>query len=122
LSYSITKGDHGIVTLKYSGVVNYGERLKALEDICQRIERDGPLLLIVDFCEMQMNMTMEEQVIFGKYLANKSELSGSRIAMLNNNQINANSIVETYAYLGGYRAVSFDRQAEARLWLLGEIH
>ena len=121
MSYSIINGDNEIVTLKYSGAVNYEERLQALEEICQLIASKGPILLVVDLCDMRLNMTMEEQVAFGKYLANKKELANSKVAMLNDKQLNPNSIVETYAYLGGYQAVSFDRQSEARLWLLGEI-
>ena len=119
MPYSIQIDDSGITTVVYSGRVGLGERKNAVDEVCGMVEPSVPVRLLIDVRKIIMNMSTDEQVTFGKYVASREQFSDARVAVVHKASNNPNIMITTTAYLEGYHVVDFDNLDEARTWLSG---
>ena len=121
MPYSIQQNDSNITTVIFTGGVGLSERIMAVDEVCGLVESSIPVRLLIDVRNIIMNMSTDEQVYFGKYIASREQLSEAKVAVVNNPGTSPNIIISTTAYLEGYHVVEFDDLNEANLWLLRSI-
>jgi len=121
MTYIIQKNGSNITTVIYSGGVDLNERKMAVEEVCESINPDEPVRLLIDVRNISMNMSEDEQEYFGKYLAAKDKLSKAKVAVVHNPQNNPNMVINTFAYIEGYQVVGFDKANDATAWLIGYL-
>ena len=110
-----------IVSVIFSGQVNLGMKLRAVEEVCSNYRDQMPLKIIVDVREVvMMDMLLNEQEAFGEYLANHFDLHYARVAVLHKPSFNPNAVIDVKAYKNGYQLSEFSSQSEAEQWLLEE--
>ena len=97
------------------------ERIRSVNEVCELIKPSDTVRLLIDVRSITMNMSLDDQKYFGRYLAERQELASARIAVLHNPLYNPNIVINTIAYIEGYRVVGFDRLDEALAWLNGEL-
>ena len=122
MSYKIYKNDSNVIEVTYTGSVNLDERKRAVEEACQLIRPTEPVRLLIDVRKITMNMSEQEQMEFGIYLAHRKELLEAKVAVLHNPKNNPNTVIDIHAYLEGYQLGEFDNEREAILWLIGELN
>jgi len=71
----------------------------------------------IDVRKLEMNLTIEEQKIWGEHFANHPKLTYARAAVLHEESHNPNLFVDTYAFNQGYLLAEFSDEKEARNWL-----
>jgi hypothetical protein len=121
MPYSIQKNDSNITTVIYTGSVGLNERKMAVDEVCGLVESSIPVRLLIDVRNIIMDMSTEDQVHFGKYVATREQFSEAKVAVVHNRENSPNILISTTAYLEGYRVVEFDDPNEAELWLLGSF-
>lgn len=109
-----------IVTVKYSGAVTLDERLSAVNDVCVSYATLNPLRILIEVVGLDMQLTLQEQKYFGAHLAANPGLRNAKVAVLHEKNNNPNIIVDSIAFVGGYRLAQFENKGEAHLWLAGE--
>jgi|GEM_PF-1067714 len=122
MPYNIVKDNQKIITITYQGTVNLVQRMEAVDDACRLIGDTEKAILLIDVRDIEMDMNMDEQERFGKYLPSQSKLKTAKVAVLHPKQRNPNEIINSYAYMDGYCVVSFSDYFEARQWLLGALN
>lgn len=111
----------GLITVSYKEKVDLAQRISATKDVCRLIENWNSVRILVDVRAIQMEMTLEEQEQFGRYIATRDELEKAKVAVLHKSDYNPNVIIDTFAYLNGYNVVAFTDDSEAQDWLRDEI-
>ena len=107
-----------IVAVIYSGAVSFDERIQAVEDVCKLFSAKlNPLRILVDVCELKMQLSINEQETFGKYLSSHPGLANARVAVLHPSTKNPNIIIDSAAYRNGYMLAQFDNRKDAEAWL-----
>lgn len=121
MSYEVklNEDDAGIVEFTYNGTVTLEERKKAVDDACTLFTPKRPRLLLVDVRELEMDLTINEQRMFGEYVAANPELIDACVAVLHKNNNNPNLLIDTIAFNNGYRLAQFNDEKEALDWLKG---
>jgi hypothetical protein len=119
MTYKIEfKQPSNIVALTYSGKVDLDMRLKTVDEICKKYSELGPLRVLVDVRNLEMDMLFGEQEAFGEYLANHYDLRDSKVAILHDDGFNPNTVIDISAYNNGLRLNEFSNPHEAEKWLL----
>lgn len=127
MSYRIDFNEsNGVIHVVYAGKVGLAERLLAVKEVCGQFGSRRPLLILVDVSELEMVMTLEEQTLFGEYLASRPELVDARVAVLygqgrklpETKVRNPNVIVDLVAFNNGYRLAEFTSLQGAAEWLV----
>ena len=121
MPYSIQINDSNITTVIFTGSVGLSERIMAVDEVCGLIESSAPVRLLIDIRNIIMNMTTDEQVYFGKYIASREQFSEAKVAVVHTPENSPNIMITTTAYLEGYHVVEFDDLDDANLWLIGNI-
>ena len=121
MAYIIQKNGSNITTVIYSGGVDLNERTMAVEEVCESINLDEPVRLLIDVRNITMNMSEDEQEYFGKYLAAKDKLSKAKVAVVHNPPNDPNMVINTIAFIEGYQVVGFDKPNDATAWLIGDL-
>ena len=121
MPYSVQKENSDIITVCFTGSVELPERKMCVDEVCELVSPSNAVKLLIDVTNITMNMSVEEQAIFGEYLAGKDELNNAKVAVLHNRQNNPNLIINAIAYSKGYATVDFDFKADAISWLNGEF-
>lgn len=106
-----------IVHVTYSGIVSLNERVKAVESVCNLYSHINPLKILVNVRDLDMQLSMDEQAAFGKYLASHALLSNARVAVLHNRQNNPNILIDVTAFNNGYKLAQFNNNKDAEGWL-----
>ena len=101
----------------YSGTVSLNERIQAVQEVCDSYRNFMPLKILVNVCDLEMHLSIDEQQSFGRYLASHEGLANARVAVLYQTGHNPNIIVDSSAFLNGYLLAAFDDAKEAELWL-----
>ena len=121
MPYFINKHEVNRITVRFDGVVNLAERKNAVDEVCELVNPDVPVSLLVDVRNIIMDMTRDEQKYFGKYLAAKEELADAKVALVHVPHDNPNKLINAVAYSEGYQVVDFDNLHHANEWLSGKI-
>ena len=106
-----------IVNVIYSGKVSLDMRLQAVDQVCCNYSHLMPLRILVDVRELVMDLSIEEQQAFGKYLASHPGLTNARVAVLHKSDFNPNVVIDDSAYNDGYMLAQFSSLTDAELWL-----
>jgi hypothetical protein len=101
----------------YSGIVSLDERIQAVQEVCESYGNCMPYRILINFCDLEMHMSFDEQQTFGRYLGNHQGLTNARVAVLFQRGHNPNVIIDTSAYLSGYLIAQFDDKQKAEYWL-----
>ena len=107
-----------VVNVSYLGAVSLKDRVCAVNDVCENYARFGPLKILVDVNKLEMELTTEEQVAFGEYLAGHVDLTDARVAVLHKPEHNPNLVVDITAFNKGYLLAEFNKKENAEAWLL----
>ena len=107
----------GIVNVTYTGTVSLHNRMQAVERVCRNYSHLQPLKILVDVRELVMDLSIEEQQAFGKYLASHPGLTNARVAVLHKSDFNPNVVIDDSAYNDGYMLAQFSSLADAESWL-----
>ena len=118
---SIQKDDSNILTVTYTGVVNLHERKMAVNSLCELIGPSDPVRLLVDIRGIVDTLSLDEQQLFGEYLAGRKELKNAKVATLHIYGCSSHLLFETYAFVFGLPVVGFVKKNEAIAWLNGLI-
>ena len=121
MPYSTQQNDSNITTVIFTGSVGLSERIMAVDEVCGLVESSVPVRLLIDVRDIIMNMSTDEQIYFGKYIASREQFSEAKVAVVHNPGTSPNIMISTTAYLEGYHVVEFDDLNEANLWLLRSI-
>ena len=121
MPYSIQTNDSNITTVIFTGSVNLSERIMAVDEVCSLVESSVPVRLLIDVRNIIMNMSTDEQVYFGKYIASREQFAEAKVAVVHNPENSPNILITTTAYLEGYHVVEFDDLDDAVLWLIESI-
>ena len=118
MGYEIEFGDESrIVTVKYAGAVSLTERLNAVKDVCISYSHLNPLRILINVTGLNMQLSYEKQKYFSAYLAANKYLENAKVAVLHNKNNNPNIVVDTTAFVTGYKLAQFDVEKEALSWL-----
>ena len=109
------------VNVIYSGTVSLEMRKQAVEQVCNNYSHLKPLKLLVDVRDLVMDLSFEDQQMFGEHLANHPGLTHARVAVLHKHDFNPNVIIDDSAYNQGYILAQFSSQSDAELWLIQSI-
>lgn len=106
-----------IIAVTYIGDISLDVRLSAVHDLCSNYKQFQPFRLLIDSRLALQQMSKNEQIIFGRYIADREEFNQAFAATLStpNNSINK-VIVREAAHLG-HQIVAFDTKNEAIKWL-----
>ena len=107
----------GIVNVTYSGTVSLHNRMQAVERVCRNYGHLQLLKILVDVRELVMDLSIEEQQAFGKYLASHPGLTNARVAVVHKPDFNPNVVIDDSAYNDGYMLAQFSSLTDAELWL-----
>jgi hypothetical protein len=107
----------GIVNVTYSGTVSLDMRKQAVEDVCEIHDPLEPLNILVDVRKLIMDLSLEEQKLFGRYLASREELMDAKVAVLHTNDYNPNLAIDVHAFNSGYQLAEFSALSQAVDWL-----
>lgn len=115
----------GLVDVKYYGTATLEERKQAVDKVGALYSHMRPLPILVnvrDFeIDLTMGLTIEEQEIFGKFLASHPKFTYARVAVLHKKGGNPNLFVHYFAPSDGYKLAQFSKRNEARDWLKEEV-
>ena len=106
-----------VVHVTYVGVVSLKARICAVNEVCENYAQSSPLKILVDVNKLEMNLSAEEQIAFGEYLAGHADLTGARVAVLHKPEHNPNLLIDVSAFNNGYLLAEFNRRKNAELWL-----
>ena len=106
-----------VVHVAYSGIVSLNKRMQAVQEVCDSYRNFMPLKILVNVCDLEMHLSFDEQMSFGRYLASHEGLTNARVAVLYQEGHNPNLVVDTSAFLNGYLLAQFDNMRTAELWL-----
>jgi len=109
------------VNVIYTGTCNLEMRKQAVEQVCNNYSHLKPLKILVDVRDLVMDLSFEDQQMFGEYLANHPGLTHARVAVLHKHDFNPNVIIDDSAYNQGYILAQFSSQSDAELWLIQSI-
>lgn len=114
MSYEVKLNEaDGIVDVIYNGTVTLEERKQAVDEGCSLYAHMRPQLILVNARKLEMDLTMEEQQIFGEYLASHPKLAQARVAVLHEESDNPNLFVDHFASINGYKLAQFINDDEA---------
>ena len=86
-----------IVNVIYSGKVSLDMRLQAVDQVCFNYSHLKPLRILVDVRELVMDLSIEEQQAFGKYLASHPGLTNAKVAVVHKPDFNPNVVIDDSA-------------------------
>jgi hypothetical protein len=107
-----------IICVIYSGIVSLKERKAAVNEVCAKTFDQKELKILVNVCDLTMNLSIKEQSHFGEYLASHPGLSHAKVAVLHKPGYNPNLLIDTCAFNNGYRLAEFIKLEEANTWLI----
>jgi len=106
-----------IIHVTYTGSVSLSERKQAVNDVCTTYSDHKPLKILVNVCDLKMDLSLQEQHEFGDYLAFHSGLSQAKVAVVHQADYNPNLLIDTCAFNNGYRLAEFNQISAAETWL-----
>lgn len=106
-----------IVNVAYFGTVTLAERKRAVKDVCDKYYHFSPLKILIDVNALEMNLSVKEQKIFGRYLAEHDGLVNARVAVLHKPEHNPNELIDVFASNNGYVLAEFNQKEKAETWL-----
>jgi hypothetical protein len=77
-----------------------------------------PYKILVNVCELKMDLSLHEQHEFGDYLAFHPGLSRAKVAVVHKADYNPNLLIDNCAFNNGYRLAEFNQIKEAEAWLI----
>lgn len=107
-----------IVNVTYWGAVSLKDRMSAVNEVCENYAQSDPLKILVDVNKLEMDLTAEEQIAFGEYLAGHAGLTDARVAVLHKSEHNPNLLVDITAFNNGYLLAEFNKRINAESWLM----
>ncbi len=107
-----------IVDVVYTHTVSLPDRMKAVDEVCEKFSHLDPIKIQVDVRELVMDLSFEEQEKFGLHLANHNGLKNARVAVLHKPDFNANIVVDSIAFANGYLLAQFSSPSDAKEWLI----
>lgn len=118
MSYTIDVDDNKrIVYVSYSATVNLDDRIQTVKNVCSSYADFMPLKILVNVCELEMDLSIQEQNSFGEFLANYPGLTNARVAVLHKSNHNPNLLIDIVAFNNGYKLAEFNDKKEAETWL-----
>ena len=106
-----------VIQVIYSGSVSLDKRKQAVNDVCATYPDQKPLKILVNVCDLIMDLSRQEQHEFGYYLAFHPGLAHAKVAIVHKTDYNPNLLIDTIAFNNGYRLAEFDKTVEATSWL-----
>ncbi len=95
--------------------------MRAAEQACSKHGHLKPLKILVDVRGLVMDLSFDEQQVFGQYLASYPGLSDARVAVLHVAEFNLNTIIDDSAFNSGYLLAQFSSRTDTELCLLKKI-
>jgi len=106
-----------IVVVTYTGDISLDTRLSAVHDICSNYTQFQPYKLLIDSRQASQQMSKNEQIIFGRYLAEREEFGNALVATLSSPDSSINKVIVKEAANLGYQISCFDNKQQAVNWL-----
>lgn len=121
MAFSLNQDDADIIKVVFTDDVDFKQRREAVDEVCKLVSNDEPIKLLIDLTDFINKMTLEEQEIFGHYLANAKGLMNAKVASVTSYSQASNVVVEAVAFTQGYQVVNFNNFPDAKAWLQGEF-
>lgn len=122
MAFSLAREESNIIKVIFKDAVDFQQRVAAVDQVCQLVQEEEQVKLLVDFTNFENLMTLDEQEKFGLYLASQDALVSAKVASVTTNTCSENVIVEAVAFTNGYQVVNFHSLSDAQSWLLGEFN
>lgn len=106
-----------IIRVTYVGTLTLDQRISAVHELCCDFNIFSRFRLLIDVRNIQQEMTVVEQEVFGNFIASKEEFNHASVAVLDNIEHPADQIAGRVAAKLGYRMQQFDREEKALAWL-----
>ena len=107
-----------IVAVTYKGNVSLDDRLSAVHELCSNYNTFRTFKLLINSIDASQKMSLNEQIIFGRYLAEREEFQGASVATVTPPTKCINQVIVKEAAELGYQITSFDCEQEAIEWLI----
>ncbi|MCP4325032.1 MAG: hypothetical protein GY951_15070 [Psychromonas sp.] len=111
--------ENQIVAVTYIGDISLDVRLSAVHDICSNYNQFKFYKLLIDSRQASQQMSKNEQIIFGRYLAEREEFRNALVATLSTSDNTINKVIVKEASSLGYQISCFDNKQQAVNWLKG---
>ncbi len=121
MAFSLYQEGSGIINVVFTEEVDLQQRKDAVDEVCKLVDNHEPTKLLINLSRYINKMTLEEQEIFGHYLAHAKGLANAKVASVTGFSQASNVVVEAVAFTQGYQVVNFNNEHEARAWLQGEL-
>lgn len=121
MAFSLDKTEQDIIKVIFSEEVDLQQRKEAVDRVCELVSGKTQVKLLIDLTCFINKMTLEEQALFGHYLANAKALSQAKVASVTAYNKQTNIVVEAIAFTQGYQVVNFHNEADAKAWLQGQL-
>lgn len=122
MAFSLAREESNIIKVIFKDAVDFQQRVAAVDQVCQLVQEEEQVKLLVDLTNFENLMTLDEQEKFGLYLASQDALVSAKVASVTTNTCSENVIVEAVAFTNGYQVVNFHSLSDAQSWLLGEFN
>ncbi|WP_438465477.1 hypothetical protein [Marinomonas sp. PE14-40] len=122
MAFSLAREESNIIKVIFKDAVDFQQRVAAVDQVCQLVQEEEQVKLLVDFTNFENLMTLDEQEKFGLYLASQDALVSAKVASVTTNTCSENVIVEAVAFTNGYQVVNFHSLSDAQSWLLGKFN
>ncbi len=111
---------HGIICVRYSGVVTMEERTAVVSQLCTYKKYGKPMRLLIDVSPVKHKMTALEQKIFAKYLVSLKEFEYAHVALLSKNASVPEGLLDISIHQANLRLKEFASEQMALDWLKDE--
>lgn len=113
-----------LIRVKYSSNTTYMDRLDVLEELVAVLRDEPSLNILIDVRDATENMSMQQQLDYGKKIAEHAEyFSRIKTAVLANNEFNPHPLIISGAYVNGVNHIcEFNNESEALGWLGGSYN
>lgn len=121
MAHTVTHDVSNIIRVTFNGTVDLHERMLAVDEVCELVNSPHNVRLLIDVRNIKMDMSLDDQQYFGRFLASKQALANAKVALLHKPRDNPNIVINAVAYAEGYHVVEFDQLNEAHMWLKGDL-
>ena len=119
LNYKISwDQSSGIISCIYQGTVSLEDKLQSVDEVCREYPLCKPFRILLIVCDLIMALSLEQQRLFGEYLASHPDLKTAKVAVLHKPDYNPNLMIDVTAFNNGYTLAEFNNIDDANIWLL----
>ena len=123
MAYSLVKDDDkNLITVTYEAETSYQDRVNLLNVLIVILKDEPTTNIIINTANAATVMTDDEQLEYGKLLAESSGYFQHNKTAIVKRQVNPHPYIIPGAYADGFRnIVEFDNEHDAIAWINGEI-